>query len=313
MNLLFTGASSFTGFWFAKTLAEAGHCVFCTLTKATSGDYAGVRRERVALLLKQKNIVPLWGCEVANAPDIFPASEIIHGFCSHAAEVGDYKSADFDPVQAVAKNTLGIKNLYRWLHEKSCAYVMHTGTYFEAGEGIPDAQGNLSFSPYSVSKTMTWELVRFYTNQNKMRAAKFVMPNPFGAYEERGFTGYLVRAWLRGETPVVKTPDYIRDNMPVSLMARQYASGTASAGGEFGSQSVKFAPTGFVGTQGDFARLLARHMEKSLRLNCPLVVAEQIDFSEPLARSNSELGIADSPALDAFWEEFANFYTTHNN
>ena len=33
MKILFTGASSFTGFWFVKTLAATGHEIFCPLTK----------------------------------------------------------------------------------------------------------------------------------------------------------------------------------------------------------------------------------------------------------------------------------------
>jgi nucleoside-diphosphate-sugar epimerase len=311
MNLLFTGASSFTGFWFAKTLASAGHRVFCTLTKASPGGYEGLRRERVDLLLKQKNIIPLWKCEIANAPDVFPADETLHGFCSHAAEVGDYKNADFNPLQAVAKNTLGIKNLYRWLRKKSCAFVLHSGTYFEAGEGVPDTAGNPSFSPYSVSKTMTWELVRFYANQNNLCAAKFVMSNPFGAYEERGFVGYLIKTWLRGETPSVNTPDYIRDNIPVSLMAQKYAAGVVVAGGNTRLPVVKFAPSGFVGTQGNFAHLLAARMEKLLKKKCPLTIAEKMNVVEPLERKNSESGIEDSPALDVFWQELSDFYTAH--
>ena len=34
MKILFTGASSFTGYWFVKTLAEAGHEVICPLRGA---------------------------------------------------------------------------------------------------------------------------------------------------------------------------------------------------------------------------------------------------------------------------------------
>jgi nucleoside-diphosphate-sugar epimerase len=31
MKILFTGATSFTGYWFVKTLAAAGHQIVCPL------------------------------------------------------------------------------------------------------------------------------------------------------------------------------------------------------------------------------------------------------------------------------------------
>ena len=39
MKLLLTGCSSFTGYWFAKCLAEAGHEVVATLTRDSAEAY----------------------------------------------------------------------------------------------------------------------------------------------------------------------------------------------------------------------------------------------------------------------------------
>ena len=42
MRILFTGASSFTGYWFVRALAQTGHEVVCPL-RGTLWDYEGVR------------------------------------------------------------------------------------------------------------------------------------------------------------------------------------------------------------------------------------------------------------------------------
>ena len=52
MKILFTGASSFTGYWFVKALAEAGHEVTVIFTKDCPESYEGIRRARVKRLLK---------------------------------------------------------------------------------------------------------------------------------------------------------------------------------------------------------------------------------------------------------------------
>ena len=52
---------------------------------------------------------------------------------------------------------------------------------------------------------------------------KFVIPNPFGPYEEPRFTAYLIKNWLAGATPNCSSPAYVRDNIHVSLLAKVYA------------------------------------------------------------------------------------------
>ena len=46
MQILFTGSSSFTGFWFIKELVEQGHKVFATFQSAEDS-YTGMRAQRV--------------------------------------------------------------------------------------------------------------------------------------------------------------------------------------------------------------------------------------------------------------------------
>jgi UDP-glucose 4-epimerase len=50
LKILLTGASSFTGLWFALVLTEASHEVTATF-RGTADSYADTRAERVARIL----------------------------------------------------------------------------------------------------------------------------------------------------------------------------------------------------------------------------------------------------------------------
>ena len=58
MRVLLTGASSFTGYWFAKSLSEAGHEVVAPLRSSFSSYIDVVRAERVRLLQDVAQVVP---------------------------------------------------------------------------------------------------------------------------------------------------------------------------------------------------------------------------------------------------------------
>ena len=55
MRILFTGASSFSGFWFVKELVEAGHDLTLIIRKPLS-EYQGTRRERIETLLDRASV-----------------------------------------------------------------------------------------------------------------------------------------------------------------------------------------------------------------------------------------------------------------
>ena len=81
----------------------------------------------------------------------------------------------------------------------------------------------VAFSPYGLSKGLTAEIVRYRCREFGLHYRKFVIPNPFGPLEEPRFCAYLTRSWRKGEVVRVNTPDYVRDNIHVSLLAAAYA------------------------------------------------------------------------------------------
>jgi UDP-glucose 4-epimerase len=136
-----------------------------------------------------------------------------------------------------------------------------------------------------------------------------VIPNPFGPFEEPRFTAYLMRLWKDGKPAGVKTPDYLRDNIHVDLMALAYAKFLERVAA-MKSGEAKLNPSGYVETQGDFAQRVAREIQKRLGWECRLELSKQEDFSETLRRVNTEPVTSQFPnwSEKQAWDAFVEFY-----
>lgn len=306
MNVLFTGASSFTGMWFVKELARAGYNVTAAL-KSPIVSYTGTRRHRI------DQLTPF--CEIAEAAPFGSDAflKLIQQkpwalFCHHAADVSNYKSPDFNPVTALANNTESLKDILNLLKKQSCEKVLLTGSVFEPQEGA-GSDSLRAVSPYGLSKGLTFEMFRYYCSVMEMQLAKFVIPNPFGPFEEFRFTSFLVQNWREGKEVFVSMPSYVRDNIHVSLLAKSYA---AFAKSKEPTGFVKINPSCYPESQGAFTLRFAQEMRSRLNLPCLFKLGEQTDFSEPKVRINTDLldakklGWSETQA----WDELANYYQT---
>jgi hypothetical protein len=140
-----------------------------------------------------------------------------------------------------------------------------------------------------------------------MALGKFVIPNPFGPYEEPRYTSYLMKSWLAGTTPACSNPAYVRDNIPVSLLAKVYARFAAELPA---AGFTRINPSGYAESQGAFTIRLAQEMRPRLGLPCPVELKKQVDFSEPRVRINTDLPDADALGWDesAAWDDMARYY-----
>lgn len=280
MKVLLTGASSFTGYWFATALAEAGHEVVAPLLRARD-DYKGdVRAERVMHLEHKVRLVP--ECRFGEARFMSLVEEGFDILAHHAAQVGDYRSPEFDIVAAVAANT---QNLQRILASGKIGSMVLTSSVFAPGEGAGTAPLK-AFSAYGLSKGITNDFVSHFAGQAGVPLGRFVIPNPFGPLEEPRFCAYLMRIWKAGQVAKVNTPDYVRDNIHIDLLAQAYAKYASEL--TMGLAPDVLFPSGYVGSQGDFAQRYAREMRSRLSLECQLELVTQTDFSEPLMRINTD-------------------------
>jgi UDP-glucose 4-epimerase len=303
VNILLTGASSFTGHWFARELRAAGHSLVAPL-RGAADDYAGVRGERVKRLAQVADIV--WSAPFGS--DAFMAaatSGSVDLLCLHHARVADYRSPDFDVALALAENTKRLPHTLRTLAKGGLKGVVLTGSVFEANEGR-GTEPLRAFSPYGVSKNVTAEVVRYWCSELKVPLGKFVIPNPFGPYEEPRFCAYLIKTWKAGQIAVVKTPDYLRDNIHVDLMAKDYvrfAEATTNGPG-----FAKRSPSGYAETQGAFTKRYAAAMAPRLKLKADVQLPPQTDFSEPMARVNTDPVQIPGWSENAAWDAIAEYY-----
>lgn len=305
MKILFTGTSSYIAYWIIKELSEAGHEVTGILRKNPQ-DYEGVKRERVELVSKLCKIEPNISFGDDKFLDLITSSKW-DVLCHHAAEAADPRSPDFDWLGALKGNTLNVGKVLTEFKKHGNGSVIVTGSLYEANEPAGSEPAH-AFNKYGLSKTLTWEVFRYFGREVGLPIGKIIFPIVFGKYEDPKFVSYLAKSWLNHETPTVKTPKYIRDNINVTLLAKAYKwylEEYISNG-----RPEKFRPSGYVGSQGNFASIVAKEMRPRLKVETPIDLFNQTEFPEPKIKFNTDkldhktLGWDEKEA----WDELADYF-----
>src|SRR5262249_19455685 len=160
MKILFTGASSFTGYWFIRELAAAGHAVTGVFRKETEEYSDEVRHERVVLASQVSR--PSYGCSFGDAGFLTLINEGSWDLLwHHGADVTNYKSPNFNVAAALRNNSHNLQAVLEALASTGCRRLLLTGSIFEGGEGA-GSQGLPDFSPYGLSKALTAQTFRYY-------------------------------------------------------------------------------------------------------------------------------------------------------
>ena len=208
-------------------------------------------------------------------------------------------------VTALAENTRELPRLLRATRDKGLQGVVLTGSVFEADEGTGETPLR-AVLPYGVSKGLTAAVFSYWCSVLEIPLGKFVIPNPFGPFEEERFCAFLIRTWRSGKPADVRTPDYVRDNIHVDLLSIAYADfvDRARERGQF-----RYNPSLYVETQGAFADVGCRNGAAAWRA-CPIDFLKQTDFSEPKTRINTDkIGeTAGRWSESGAWDAHAAFY-----
>jgi len=270
MKILFTGASSFTGMHFVQALLKAGHEVHCTFSRENNFAYSPEEQVRISTFTQHTH--NRWNSPFGGGWFWRELEDDIDVVCLHGAKglSGGGPNIDFDVIGAVESNTFNVPGVMRNIKKAGVKKVVLTGTYFERWNGLLH-NGNNTNPPknaYALSKTLTSDIIKFYCDESGIPFTKFIIPNPFGPYENKRFTTDAAMAWLDGKHFTVLDPDPNRDNIHVSLLAECYA--------KFVSDNVRMelAPRGYQTSQGDFALKFAREMRSRLGVPCPLDFAQ---------------------------------------
>lgn len=305
MRALLTGATSFTGMWFVEELVRSGVAV-TAVVRGRQENYQGIRLARLQRIKRCAEVVE--GVEFGD--DAFLALVARQEFdvlCHHAARVTDYHSPGFDVGLALAENTRNLSRVLGTMQDRGLKGVVATGSFFEQDEGVGDYPAR-AFSPYGLSKGLSWQVVRYWCTILGLPLGKFVIPNPFGPFEEPRFPAYLIRCWREGAVAEVRTPAYLRDNIHVDLLALSYACFVREL--VESALDTKMSPSGYRESQGAFAERFAAEMRPRLKLDCRISLMAQRDFPEPIVRLNpNTLDIAALCWDEArAWEGVAEFY-----
>jgi hypothetical protein len=110
---------------------------------------------------------------------------------------------------------------------------------------------------------------------------------------------------LKGEVAEVKTPDYVRDNIHVSLLAESYRFFVEQL--HFLGNYAQFNPSGYKETTGEFTERFAVEMRKRWKLPCEYVLLDQQICTEPLIRTNTDIVTLDWNESKA-WDAIAQYY-----
>ncbi len=290
--------------WFVEALARNGHSVVA-VNRRGEGGYSGLRAERLVRVAGSCHM--FWDAPFGSPRflEIIAEEGPFDILCHHGAETEGYRNRDFDCVAAVASNTRSLPSVLKAMQSTACGQILLTGSVFEGGgEGLGTASAR-AFSGYGLSKALTAQIFEFYTEQEGIALGRFVIPNPFGPYEEPRFTDYLIRSWREGKTALVGTPRYLRDNIHVSLLSECYCEFAQSL-----PHCHKMKPSGYAETQGAFAARFSREIGARLQLETPLEMAKQRIFDEPAVCINSDVVLAAESNWEEekAWDELADYY-----
>lgn len=305
MRVLLTGASSFTGCWFAEALAAAGAAVTATCRRPAAA-YAGLPRMRLDKVLAA-------GCRLVEGTAFGDGTflELLRDdgpfdlLCHHGADVGDLRRADYDPLAALAADTRNAAEAMRLLAGCGGRGLVVTGSVFEADEGGGDGQ---AVNAYGLAKTLSWQTLRFHAGRHGLAIGRLVIPHPFGPLEKPGFTSSLVRSWLAGRPATVRRPDLVRDFVHVDMLAAAYVELCRDVLARGGCQ--RSTPSGHVGTLLGLAQLFAQELGPRLGRPCELLARpDPGPATEPSLRVNPgpRSALASGWPTGPSWDRYA-FY-----
>jgi hypothetical protein len=260
-----------------------------------------VRRKRVKGIEDVSDVVPECCFGSNQMIDRIEAESQWDVFCHHAAYTEGYKRDDFDYVHATLNNTNGLRRSFQALAKKGCRGILATGTVFEADEGMGKTPLR-AFSPYGLSKTLSWQIIRFEAWSHAMGSSKFVIPNPFGLLEDFRFTSYLAKTWLNDECPCVCTPAYLSDNIPVTLLGSTYVSAVEQMEH---NKFLNYRPSYYIDIYQAVKEQFAPYSAKVIKGRVPESL-DQVDTDKVCYLSlDMNITMPEIAAAEHFWDKMA--------
>ena len=302
-RVLFTGLSSFTGYWFTEKLAEKGYKVVGCLSHNKS-DYNSDQTKR----LNQANSSIRIEQNVSFGSESF--LQLISDFkpevfSFHHALVTGYKDPSFNVDNAILNNLNNYQEVIKRLTESGCKQIIMTRSIFEKGLGKTDVESDIS--PYGQSKRKTFEIFSQAVPKD-INFRSFVICNPVGRYEGNNLTSYLIKCWIEAKPASLMQPKLVRDYVPIDLLSNSYAQFI-----EANEQMI--IPSHLPVSNYEYARKLGDITRKLKNIQTPIdTTNEKYDQNEAFVRTGiDKVDFTNKDQEELFWEEFVNqIWDRHN-
>lgn len=281
-KILVTGATSFSGAWLIRELLKTNNEVVGFTRNRTKHNEA--QKKRIDWILEEFPNFNLISSDTENLNQEFDV------ICLHGSATFDYRSPKFDLNEAV-RQTNEINS--RIINNNRSSFVFQTGSYWEEEEGL-GTMPLRSFNKYSDSKKIIYDLLVEKVGYNRIH--KYVIPNIYGPMEPSKFTQILIDAWAKYEVPIVNTPNYIRDFVPIDLLSKHYAK---IINNYQNLKNEKSYPSKYVMSVGNFAQKYATAVGTVMGETLQVREEKQKEFSEPRMRVNVDY--CEDLVID--WEE----------
>lgn len=307
-NVLLTGASSFTGFWFAKELKLKGFNVFCPLPRSEN-DYNGIKAKRIDNIKRDVTFVFNSPLGENKFNDLLEKPFDI--LCLHGAHVQNYESPKFELLNSLNRNLNEIEYILKKSFLNGCKTVLWTSSIFE--DVLDNNDENIDYYKvpwlkYALSKKTSYTIVKHLALSMGLKFIRFVIPNPFGPFEDKKLCFHLTKSLVEGNDFIVKTPDYVRDMIHIENLAEIYVKQISQSS----EKSFKECrPSEYRMKIFDFAKLLTLKYNRFHNTEHEIGKIKQEIFNEPLELLNSEFNSASrkSKDNDDLWRNYFGYYS----
>ena len=303
-RVLFTGLSSFTGYWFTENLAEKGYKVVGCLSHNKS-DYNSDQTER--LNQANSNIRIEQNASFGSESFLQLISDFKpEVFSFHHALVTGYKDPSFNVENAISNNLNNYQEVIKRLTEIGCKQIIMTRSIFEKELGKTDVQGDIS--PYGQSKRKTFEIFSQAVPKD-INLRSFVICNPVGRYEGNNLTSYLIKCWIEGKSASLMQPKLVRDFVPIDLLSNSYAQFIEA-------NEEMIIPSHLPVSNYEYARKIGDFTRKLKNIQTPIdTTNEKYDQNEAFVRTGiDKVDFTNKDQEELFWEEFVNhIWDRHTN
>ena len=278
-KILFTGLSSFTGFYFVNHLSKyKNNKIFCTLSNKKRG-YAFLKKKRINLISKKKNVNLIFNVRFGDKKFIdLVNKKRFDILCFHHAHTKNYNNdKKFKLKKSLNKNLNNIDELFKFIKSKS--KIIITNTIFQK---IP-SRNYKPINNYGISKSISYEKIKNLCKIHNINYKSFFIPNPWGIYEEKKLHYYLFKNWLKNKEAIVKFPNYVRDNIHIEKLSKAYLDVVNSR-----SKKKEYFPSGYCSSNKVFIEALKKEFEKFFKIKTRVKYLKKTKNEQPLIRINGK-------------------------